>query len=166
MCELPLAICVEGERRSSYTTLVRTCAYGVVLDTSVVGPERAHLNSDYVGDPDRTARSSHFWDAPDHAPVYAGWRSVEHPRGEIDVRWAPRKCLYDHLQRLLDLLEHLGYGAAIDVGEDALRPFEALAMGMSVESVEVRPEPLRSGLVSVLGSWGPLRTPGERHAQA
>ena len=131
-CELPVEVSVDGELRLSYTTLVRTCGYGVVLDTKVVGPFRVHLSSDYLGDLEGRTQSSHFFDAPDRVPVYAGWCSAEHTRAQIDVRWAPRSCLYDHLQRLLDLFERLGHVAAIEVSGDALAPFEALAAGRSV----------------------------------
>jgi hypothetical protein len=166
MCELPLTISMDGERQPSYTTLLRTCAYGVVLETSVASPERVRLSSEYLGDSDRSARSTHFSDAPDHVPLHTGWRSVDHPCDVIDVRWAPRHCLYDHLQRLLDLLEHLGHTAAIDVRDEALRPFEALARGRTVAAGRPEMRELRSDLAAVLDAWRPFGAAGERHGQA
>jgi hypothetical protein len=166
ICELPLAIRTQGELRPSYTTLLRTCAYGVVLDTKLVGPERVHLNSHYLGDPNRTARSTHFSDAPGRVPVYTGWHTIEHPAGELDVRWAPSGCLYDHLQRLLDLLERLGRPAKIDVSDEVLLPFEALAQGLSVASARPQPAPMHSGLAAVFSSWSVLGPSGQRHAEA
>ncbi len=166
ICELPLTIHVDGAPRASYTTLLRTCAYGAVLDTKLAGRDlRVHLNSHYLGDPDRTARSTHFTDAPGRVPVHTGWSNIEHRAGELDVRWAPRECLYDHLQRLLELLERLGHAGQIDVGDEATRPFEALASGLSVAAGRPEPPPLRSELAAVLGSWTLLGSPGERHAE-
>lgn len=166
MCELPLDVSVDGELQSSYTALVRSCGYGLVLDTKLAGPERMHLSSDYLGDPDGSTRSSHFYDAPDRVPLYAAWGTVDHARGAIDVRWAPRDCLYDHLQRLLDLLERLGHTAAIDVAEEALRPFEALAAGLGVAAGGPHVHARRSDLPAVLDAWRLFGPAGERHRQA
>ncbi len=167
LCELPLAVRIDGKLRASYTTFLRTCAYGAVLDTKVVGCGlRVHLNSHYLGDPDRTARSTHFSDAPAAVPVHTGWRTIEHAPGELDVRWAPRECLYDHLQRLLELLEGLGHAGRVDVGDDAMLPFEALARGLSVTAGRGEPAPMSSDLAAVLSSWSSLGSAGERHAEA
>jgi len=167
LCELPLAVRIDGTPRASYTTFLRTCAYGAVLDTKVVGRGlRVHLNSHYLGDPDRSTRSTHFSDAPGAVRVHTGWSTIEHPPGELDVRWAPRECLYDHLQRLLALLEALGLAGQVDVGDDAMLPFEALARGLSVTAGRGGATPLSSDLAAVLSSWSFLGSAGERHAQA
>jgi hypothetical protein len=154
VCELPVEVRVAGKTLPSYTTFLRTCAYGVVLDTRIVGPGlRVHLHSDYLGDPDGTARSSHYSDAPDCIPGHTGWDSSEHSRAELDVRWKPSGCLYHHLHRLLDLLEQLGRQARIDVSDEVLRPFQAVEEGRSVAAGAPRHRPLSTAAASTLYSW-------------
>jgi hypothetical protein len=168
LCELPLAIWIEGERRQSYTTLRRSCAYGALMDTKALTPElRVHLSSDYLGYPDRTARSTHFSDVYERQrAARTGWRSAQHPPGELDVRWLPSGCLYDHLFCLLDLLHQLGRSGRIEVGDDVLRPFEALARGSSVAAVSDTPARLRSDLAAVRGAWALPGMPSQGYAQA
>jgi len=154
VCQLPLEITVEGKLAPSYSTFLRPCGYGVVLDTRVIAPRmRVHLNSVYVGDPDGTARSSQHSDAPDCDPVHGGWESVEHARGELDVRWKPSDCLYDHLHRLLDLLEQIGRPARIDVDDAVLRPFEAVEHGQSVAAGRPELPPMSPQIAADLYSW-------------
>jgi hypothetical protein len=166
MCELPLAIRVDGDPQPSYTTFLRPCAYAAVLDTKIIGSAlRVHLSSDYSGDPERPARSSHVAHAVGAAPGLTAWRAIEHAPGELDVRWSPSLCLYDHMFRIIDLLERLGHAAEVELGADALKPFEALARGATVAAG--RPGRLpRSDVAALLGSWGLFGSPGQRHAQA
>ena len=167
MCELPLVIRIGGEVRPSYTSFVRPCAYAVVLDTKILAAGLGvHLNSDSLGDPERATRSSHFADALGALPRRTEWRTIEHPAGQLDIRWKPSECLYDHLCRLLDLLEALGHAGKVEVSDEVLRPFEALSRGLSVAAGRPEPPPLRSSVADVLGPWSVSRTVGERHAQA
>ncbi len=154
LCELPLTVRVDGAVQPSHTTFLRKCAYAVMLDTKVTAPDlHVHLNSDYTGYADRTTRSSHYSDARGPTPGHTDWSSTVHPPGAIDVRWSPSDCLYDYLQRLLDLFEQLGHPAQVDVDDEVLRPFEALAQGLSVAAGLPRRVRLRSDLAAILGSW-------------
>jgi len=154
VCTVSLTVCLDGAPRPSYTTFLRPCAYGVMVDTKVLGPElRLHLNSDYLGDPDGTARSTHFADAPGLSPLRTSWSTIEHPAGQLDVRWTPSQCLYDHLQRLLELTELLGHAAKVEVSDEAVAPFEAAARGLSV-SVGCPEARMRPDVADALSTWG------------
>ncbi|MHB8491920.1 MAG: hypothetical protein ACYDA6_06885 [Solirubrobacteraceae bacterium] len=123
--KIPLQIRVDGAPEISETIFTRLCAYGVVLHTALPATHLQLVStSEYVGYPDRSARASHL-------AVTRGTRAntellpIDHPRGTLDVRGAPRKCLYDHLQRLQRFLNGLGHEAAIDVSDEAIEALDA-----------------------------------------
>jgi len=157
MWELPLRVWLREEVQPSYTTFVRACAYTAMLDTTVAGTgARVHLSSDYLGDPERRTRSTHYAESPDFTPVYMDWETLTHPVAELDVRWTPSECLYDHLQRLLALLGRVGEGARIEVSDETVRPFGELAHGrLSVQKRSLAPVS-RSDFAGLLGVWAPL----------
>jgi hypothetical protein len=167
LCRIPVPISIDGKDTPSYTTLLRPCAYGVMLDTKIVSRElHFHLNSDYLGEPDGTAHSTHFSDAPGLVPIQTQWRTVDHDAGELDVRWQPSGCLYDHLHRLIDLLGRLGHAARIDVSDHALAPFDALARGSTVAAARPAPTPVQPDLATALGAWGIFGPSDQGNTQA
>jgi hypothetical protein len=49
---------------------------------------------------------------------------VEHEHEEMPVMYARRRCLYDHLHRLQDLLQDIGIDAQMPVEEQAIAAIE------------------------------------------
>jgi hypothetical protein len=154
MCELPLGIWVDDESIPSYTTFLRACAYAATLDTKILAPGlRVHVSSDYTGRPDGSTRSTHLVDGRGTLAGHSDWSAVEHARVEIDVRWEPRGCLYDHLHRVLDLIGRIGHVGRIEVGDNILRPFDALARRSPVDPRLV-PLGRRIDVAAILRAWG------------
>jgi hypothetical protein len=58
------------------------------------------------------------------APGLSDTLAVEHAHDSLPVIAARERCLYDHLQRLQDLLERIGVHARIPLGEEALTAVE------------------------------------------
>ena len=160
-CEVPLQIWVSGQLQPSYTAFLRPCAYAATLDTRIAGPDfRMHLNSDYLGDPERPTRSTHCSDSSEAVPVHAGWETVTHPSAELDVRWTPSDCLYDHLHRLLGLLQRLGHAARMEVSDETVGLFEGLARGLGASGGRPGANALRSEFPPILCLWTPLGSAG------
>jgi hypothetical protein len=63
---------------------------------------------------------------------------------EVPVAYARRRCLIDHLERMQEVLEEAGYGAArIDVGDEALLAVETTPGGHRGASGARRRRPRR-----------------------
>jgi hypothetical protein len=116
---IPITITLDGAPERSETRLASAGAYALVL--SSVLPDRAiELQSSYLGHPGTPTQASHLVLAPGIRDSDA----VEHDESSIPVMIARRRCIYDHLQRLQDLLAELGHTAQIPLADDALLTVE------------------------------------------
>ena len=92
---------LNGARVSAYTELTYAGAYQLTLSTALpaLGIE---LHSSYLGHPDAgQSIASHLQLGPDLNPHT--WAET-HPAGELPVSAARRRCLYDHVLELQELL--------------------------------------------------------------
>ncbi len=116
---IPVKIALEDKPERSETTATSVGAYVLVIDT--VLPERGiSLCSTYAGHTHTKTLASHLLlahDAYDAIPA-------EHEHEEMPVMYARRRCLYDHLHRLQDLLQDIGIDAQIPVEEEAIAAIE------------------------------------------
>ena len=118
--EIELAVRVDGALERSETTFTRAGAYALTIATVLPGPDLPiELVSSYIGHPGIATRSLHLALGPDRHE--AKTTVITHERGAADVVFVPRACVYDHAQRLHDLLLSLGHEATIDLSDAALR---------------------------------------------
>lgn len=112
---------LDGWRVRSTTRFAPVSAYQLVLTT--VLPDRGiELHSSYIGHAGLSeSRVTHLL----LAPSVRAFDTREHPQSQLPVTAARRRCLYDHLQRLLDLLRELGYDASIELDDETLLAVEA-----------------------------------------
>ena len=116
---IPIEITLDGAPERFETRLASAGAYALVL--SSVLPDRAiELHSSYLGHPGVPTQASHLM----LAPGITDSETVEHDESLIPVMIARRRCVYDHLQRLQDLLAELGHTAQIPVADAALLAVE------------------------------------------
>ncbi len=116
---IPVKIALEGKPERSETVATSVGAYVLVIDT--VLPEKGiSLCSTYAGHTHTKTLASHLLLARDAYDAI----SVEHEHEEMPVMYARRRCLYDHLHRLQDLLDRLGLAAAIPVDDAAITAVE------------------------------------------
>ena len=111
---LDCPIRLGGRAVRSETQLADGGPYALCLSTTL--PDRAiALHSTYLGHPDAAETLvSHLALRGEDAETEGSTL----PRAELPVAYARRGCLYDHLQRLQDLLEAEGLGPAGVAGLD------------------------------------------------
>lgn len=118
--DIPLRVFVDDKPTDSQTRATSVGAYVLVLDTTL--PDHGiDLHSVYVGHSRVRTQSTHLLLAPSLRETL----TTEHEHESIPVVHARRRCLYDHLQRLQDLLSDLDIDAHIPVGEDAIATVES-----------------------------------------
>jgi hypothetical protein len=117
---IPLQITVDGQRRRSETTACSVGAYVFVIAT--VLPDFAlDLHSTYTGHQRTGTIAVHLvLDADAYNTLIQ-----EHDHDELPVGYAQRRCLYDHLHRLQELLEERGHLTSIPVEENAITAIES-----------------------------------------
>ena len=114
--QIPVRIMVNGRDVDCETRASSVGAYVLVLDT-VLPDQAIDLHSVYVGHKRTTTQATHL------KLARGGIRetmTMEHEHDSIPVMYARRRCLYDHLQHLQDLLEEAGIDARIPVDEKAV----------------------------------------------
>lgn len=117
--EIPLPIRLDGDSVGSVTSATSVGAFVLVLDTTI--PQRGiQLHSVYVGHKGVQTLASHLLLAPGIQETIA----AEHDPATLPVWHARRACLYDHLQRLQDLLDQLDLHASIPLDDAALDAIE------------------------------------------
>lgn len=117
--QIPLKIAIDGEPERSETIAYSAGAYVLALATTLA--DRAvSLHSTYTGDPATGTLSSHLLLA--HGAYRA--TACEHDHVALPLTHQRRRLLYDHLQRLQDLLDGLGLAATIPVNERAIEAIE------------------------------------------
>jgi hypothetical protein len=117
---LPVPILIDARQVRSLTRVTSIGPCVLVLDT--VLPDRGlELHSVYVGHKHTTTQATHL------RLARGGIRettTIEHEHDAIPVMYARRRCLYDHLQQLQDLLEEAGIDGKIPVDEKAILAVE------------------------------------------
>lgn len=117
--DIPVEIALDGEPVRSRTHASTVGPYVLVLDT-VIPEKGTELHSLYTGHEGTSTLASHLLLAPDLQETLA----AEHEHDAIPVTHARRRCLYDHLQHLQDLLEQTGAEATIPIDEQAIAAIE------------------------------------------
>lgn len=116
--QIPVEIVVNGGTADSETRISSVGAYVLAIETVLPAPDHAlSLHSIYVGHKHTTTQATHL------RLARGGLRetvTVEHEHDSIPVMYARRRCLYDHLQTLQDLLEEAGLEATIPIDERAI----------------------------------------------
>jgi len=112
-------IAIDGEIVRSETRASSVGAYVLAIDT-VLPDHGVDLHSVYAGHPSVRTQATHLLLAPGlHEAL-----SVEHEHDAIPVTHARRRCLYDHLSRLQDLLQSIGLDAQIPIDDAAVTAVE------------------------------------------
>jgi hypothetical protein len=117
--DIPVKILVGGEPVRSRTRATTVGPHVLVLDT-VLPDNGTELHSIYTGHEGTSTLASHLLLAPGLRDTIA----AEHDHDSIPVTHARRRCLYDHLQHLQDLLHDTGADANIPLDETALAAIE------------------------------------------
>jgi hypothetical protein len=119
--ELPVRILIDGKQVESETRVTSIGPYVLVLDTVI--PESAvQLHSTYVGHKCTSTQATHLKLAKG---AVRETTAIEHEHDSIPVVYARRRCLYDHLQHLQDLLADADIDASIPIDERAVTAVEA-----------------------------------------
>jgi hypothetical protein len=117
--DIPVQIALDREHVRSRTRASTIGPYVLVLDTVI--PEKGiELHSTYTGHEGASTLASHLLLARGLQQTIA----VEHEHDSIPVTHARRRCLYDHLQHLQDLIEQTGAEATIPIDEQAIAAIE------------------------------------------
>lgn len=117
--EIPIRLLIGGTPTPAYTTATSAGAYVLVLATVLTAPAIS-LYSTYAGHEHTNTLASHLLLAPDAYETIA----AEHDHDELPVMYERRRCLYDHLHRLQDLLLRVGIDAQIPIDEEAIAAVE------------------------------------------
>jgi hypothetical protein len=116
---IPVKIALESKPARSETVATSVGAYVLVIDT--VMPDHAiSLHSTYAGHTHTKTLASHLLLASGAYDAV----SAEHEHDEMPIMYARRRCLYDHLHHLQDLLDRLGIAATIPVEDAAIAAVE------------------------------------------
>ena len=117
--QIPLQITIDGRPERSETIVYCAGAYVLVLATTLA--DRAiDLHSTYTGDAATGTLSSHLLLA------HGAYRAIacEHDHTVLPLTHQRRRLLYDHLQRLKDLLADLGLDARPHLDDRAIETIE------------------------------------------
>jgi len=117
--EIPIRLLIDGTPTPAYTTATRAGAYVLVLATVLTEPAIS-LYSTYAGHERTNTLATHLLLATDAYETIA----AEHDHDQLPVMYARRRCLYDHLHRLQDLLATLGIAATIPLEERSIEIIE------------------------------------------
>jgi len=119
--ELPVRVLINGKQVESETRVTSIGPYVLVLDT-VIPESGMRLHSTYLGHKRTTTQATHLKLAKGGI---RGTVAVEHEHDAIPVVYARRRCLYDHLQHLQDLLNDADIDASIPIDERSIAAVEA-----------------------------------------
>jgi hypothetical protein len=117
--KIPVEIAIDGERVRSETLATEVGAYVLVLDTTMAD-HGIDLHSVYTGHPQVRTQATHLI----LTPALCEATTVEHEHDAIPVMHARRRCLYDHLHQLQDLLQRDGTEVSIPLHEKAIEAIE------------------------------------------
>jgi hypothetical protein len=117
--EIPVKITLDAQRARSETLASSVGAYVLVIDT--VLPDRGvSLHSTYAGHTRTDTLATHLLLAT------GAYNAIceRHKHDQLPVIFARRRCLYDHLHQLQDLLDRLGLDATIPVDDAVIAAVE------------------------------------------
>jgi hypothetical protein len=118
-CEIPLPIQIDGKPIRSQTLATTVGAYVLALSTTL--PDQAiDLHSTYTGHPHTGTLASHLLLARDSYQALA----TEHDHADLPLTHQRRRVLYDHLQRLQELLADLSIDARLQVDDRTVEAIE------------------------------------------
>jgi hypothetical protein len=117
--KVPIEITIDGENVRSETLASSIGAYVLVIDTTLAD-HGIDLHSIYTGHPRVKTQTTHLI----LAPALHEAMTVEHEHDAIPVMHARRRCLYDHLHQLQDLLQRDGAEASIPIEDAAIHAIE------------------------------------------
>jgi hypothetical protein len=117
--KIPIAITIDGKAIRSETRATQVGAYIVVIETTLAD-HVIDLHSVYAGHKKTKTQATHLT----LTPTVCETKTIEHEHDAIPVMYAKRRCLYDHLHQLQDLLQADGAQANIPVEEQAIEAIE------------------------------------------
>ena len=117
--DIPVKILLDGGSVRCQTRASSVGPYVFVLDT-VLGDHGIDLHSTYTGHERTSTLASHLLLAHGLTDTIA----AEHEHDAIPVTHARRRCVYDHLGHLQDLLRDLDVDANIPLDDKALAAVE------------------------------------------
>ncbi len=124
---IPLRLKLGGQPLESETTYTWAGAHVLTIHTAVPRADLAlELHSTFVGHPAVAAHSVHLILGP--RGVTPAIEERQHDSVELDPTLAPRACVYEHAQRLIEILGRHGYDIAIDAPGE--RTFDELERGV------------------------------------
>ena len=120
---IDLDVIVDGSSTASETTCTWAGAHVLTVHTVIPRADLAlELHSTFVGHPSVSTHVVHLTLGPPGCePTIT---SADHDEDDLDPTFAPRACVYEHAQHLIEVLAGLGYRAAVDVPGE--RAFEGL----------------------------------------
>jgi hypothetical protein len=121
---IDLHLILDGEPAESETTCTWAGAHVLTVHTAIPRADLAlELHSTFIGHAGVPAHVVHLrLGPPGHD---AAIMSVDHDDGHLDPTYAPRACVYEHAQHLIEVLGSLGYRASVEVpGERAFDELE------------------------------------------
>ncbi len=128
---IPLRLKLGDQPLESETTYTWAGAHVLTIHTAVPQADLAfELHSTFVGHPAVAAHSVHLILGP--SGVSPSIEKHQHNSGELDPTLAPRACVYEHAQRLIEILSRHGYDITIDAPGE--RTFDELERGVSGRS--------------------------------
>lgn len=117
--KIPISITIDEQTVRSETLATRVGAYVVAIETTLAD-HAIDLHSIYTGHKKTKTQATHLI----LTPTVSETATVEHEHEAIPVMYAKRRCLYDHLHRLQDLLQAHGAQAHIPIDEQAIEAIE------------------------------------------
>ena len=118
--KIPIKITIDGDEVRSDTMATQVGAHIVVIETTLAD-HAIDLHSIYTGHHKTKTQVTHLI----LTPTARETTTVEHEHDAIPVMYAKRRCLYDHLHQLQDLLQQEnGIQAHIPIDEQAIGAIE------------------------------------------
>ena len=124
---IDLDVIVDGRSIASETTATWAGAHVLTVHTVIPRSDFAlELHSTFVGHPGVSTHVVHLTLGPPGCEPAIS--SADHDGDDLDPTYAPRACVYEHAQHLIEVLAGLGHRAAVDVpGERAFAGLERVA---------------------------------------
>jgi hypothetical protein len=120
---IDLELRIDGDPTLSETTCTWAGAHVLTIHTVVPRADLAlELHSTFVGHPGVPTHVVHLRLGPPGCEPSIVAAEMGNP--QVEPTYAPRACAYEHAQRLIEVLEDLGHGVAVNVPGDAA--FDAL----------------------------------------
>lgn len=117
--QIPIKITLDGQPVRSQTLATSVGAYILAIET-ILPDQAIELHSIYTGHANVKTQATQLILAPSRHEA----TTVEHANDAMPVMHARRRCLYDHLHQLQDLLQGDGAQAYIPVDDAAIEAIE------------------------------------------